>query len=356
VGHDEAEDRLASLFRAVEPPRELGAGARSRVWARLRHAARPRPKRSLGALRWAVAGVVLLTSGVVIGAMSAHRWWPRAPVTHRSPPATAARSAAGAERRGGARPGRPDAPLADSPPGFAFEPPQPHENPVMLADPPAPSGAALAARPARALRPERTNAAARAAVTAGREAPPLESAQASNPSDPETLRLESSALAGETPLLGEALTRLRQQRDASGALKVLDIYRARYPDGTLKREAEGARIDALLLLGRRGDALTELRHLELAPQGRDQELRLIRAELAAANDCAGAMTDFDRVLAEQVSDRLAERALHGRAVCRSRLGDAFGAKHDLGEYLRRFPEGRFAPDAHRALTGARDDL
>jgi len=226
----------------------------------------------------------------------------------------------------------------------------------MLADPPAPSGAALAARPARALRPERTNAAARAAVTAGREAPPLESAQASNPSDPETLRLESSALAGETPLLGEALTRLRQQRDASGALKVLDIYRARYPDGTLKREAEGARIDALLLLGRRGDALTELRHLELAPQGRDQELRLIRAELAAANDCAGAMTDFDRVLAEQVSDRLAERALHGRAVCRSRLGDAFGAKHDLGEYLRRFPEGRFAPDAHRALTGARDDL
>jgi hypothetical protein len=156
-----------------------------------------------------------------------------------------------------------------------------------------------------------------------------------------------SELAGETPLLSEALTRLRQQRDARGALATLDVYRDRYPNGTLKREAVSARIDALLLLGRDDDALAELRRLTLQGQGRDLELRLIRGELAAPTDCARAVADFDRVLAEQTPQAFAERALHGRAACRARLGDEAGAKRDLAEYLRRFPAGRFAPEARR---------
>jgi hypothetical protein len=38
-------------------------------------------------------------------------------------------------------------------------------------------------------------------------------------------------------------------RDARGERATLDPYRAGYPDGTLKHEAESARIDALVLLG-----------------------------------------------------------------------------------------------------------
>ena len=116
-------------------------------------------------------------------------------------------------------------------------------------------------------------------------------------------------------MLGEALLRLRQKRDARGALAALDEYRARYPNGTLKREAETARIDALLLLGRNDEALAELGALTLQPVGRDQELRLIRGELAAATDCKRAVVDSNRILNEQATAAVVERALHGRAAC-----------------------------------------
>jgi hypothetical protein len=111
-----------------------------------------------------------------------------------------------------------------------------------------------------------------------------------------------------------------------------------------------------LLLGRNDEALAELRALSLQPVGRDQELRLIRGELSAVTDCGRAVADFDRVLAERAAEPFAERALHGRAACRLRLGDETGAMRDLSEYLRRFPEGRFAPEARRTLAGRREGL
>jgi hypothetical protein len=164
------------------------------------------------------------------------------------------------------------------------------------------------------------------------------------------------AFSGEAPLLAEAVTRLRVKRDARGALAALDGYRSRFPDGMLKREADGVRIDALLTLGHDKEALAELRGLSLRSQGRDQELRLIRGELAAATDCEGAVVDFDRVLADQATPALAERALYGRAACRLRLGDRAGATRDLGEYLRRFPAGRFVAEARRIVEDARKQL
>ncbi|HTA20924.1 MAG TPA: hypothetical protein VK989_16635, partial [Polyangia bacterium] len=159
-----------------------------------------------------------------------------------------------------------------------------------------------------------------------------------------------SALSSETALLTDALTRLRQQKDARGALAALDAYDARFPNGTLRREATGARVDALLMLGRDEDALAVLHELTLQPQGRDQELRVIRGELAAKASCASAVSDFDRVLAEAAPRALAERALHGRASCLERLGEGAAATRDLREYLRRFPDGRFAAETRRALS------
>jgi TolA-binding protein len=142
---------------------------------------------------------------------------------------------------------------------------------------------------------------------------------------------------------------LRQRRDADGALAALDAYDARFPRGTLRREAEGARVDALLLLGRDAEALALLRRLALAPQGRDQELRVIRGELEAGASPAAAVDDFDRVLDEAPPAALAERALYGRAACLLRAGDRAAAGRDLRAYLGRFPAGRFANEARRLV-------
>jgi hypothetical protein len=353
---DAPEDRLAALMRAGEPPGELGAAGRARVWARLRRGSRT--TRSLASLRWSVAAVVLLTSGVVIGAMSARRWWAPAPVAAKPEPRAAEPRAARAARHVG----EPSAPALDEP----AAPPEASPPPVAVAPSPAATTAAppatafpsaapiLATEPARP-RPQARPSRAVALATAPPEAtsPPSSPALAPSQEPPSPAPAESappapSSLAGETPLLSEALTRLRQQRDARGALASLDAYDAHYPHGMLRREAEGARIDALLMLGRDDDAVAVLRALELQPQGRDQELRVIRGELTAPTDCARAIVDFSRVLAETPTDALAERALHGRAACHVRLGDKADAARDLAEYLRRFPAGRFAAEARRA--------
>ena len=334
AGTDEAEDRFASLIRAAEPPAGLGPVAQARVWSRLRR--RPTSRRRLTRLRWSVALALLLTSGVVLGALSARRWLP-------ATRATIAPAAAPAKPRvvRSARVSRPEpAPQAERllQPAPPMEDPPSGAEPIPETDPPPPPSV-------------RASAAPHAAPTRGRIVATSRPEHAAPVSPTAT-----SALSGDTRVLGEAHTPQRQQPDARGALATLDQYRARYPNGTLKREAEGARIDALLLLGRNAEALTELRALTLRPAGRDQELRVIRGELSAASDCGRAVVDFDQVLAEQAPAPFVERALHGRAACRLRLGNEAGAIHDLSEYLQRFPQGRFAAEARRTLEGRRGDL
>jgi hypothetical protein len=338
-GGTDVEDRLAALIRTADPARELGTIARARVWSRVRRASRS--QRPLASLRWGVAIAVLLTSGVVIGAMSARRWWPErnaatpAPGPAKPHPAHAVRHRS---ERAGQVAATPDSiaaedglPIADPAP----EPAAARDAPAISDRAPPPRSAAPSSRAHGSGTPRGARGRDLALATAPRDA-------------------TASELAGETPLLSEALTRLRQKRDARGALATLDVYRARYPDGTLKHEAESARIDALLLLGRDDEALAELRRLTLQAHGRDLELRLIRGELAAPTDCAFAVADFDRIVVERTPQSFAERALYGRAACRARLGDEAGAKSDLAEYLRRFPAGRFASEARRrTIDGAK---
>jgi hypothetical protein len=152
----------------------------------------------------------------------------------------------------------------------------------------------------------------------------------------------SSGVALESELLQRALEKLRRDHDGAGALRALDDYRARFPSGVLASEAAVARIDALLLLGRRSEALEQLVRLPLSRVGRRTELQLLRAELHGERNCQKALPDFDAVLAASAPAPLAERALYGRATCRLRLGDSTGARSDLKRYLTRFPNGRFA--------------
>ena len=364
AGGREAEDRFAALLRDAGPPGPLSAVARARVWSRFRR--RPTSRAGIARLRWSVALSVLLTSGVVLGALSARKWWP-GNATRTAPESTPAKPHAARGVRGVARPALQPVPTTnDSPPvgepvPAAAPPAPPGDEPVPETAPPAPPVHAIAPRhtsPARDVTIAKAEPEERAAVREPEAiAPPhFESARRAPVAPSAPPASPASALPGETPLLSGALMQLRQKRDAGAALAALDEYRARYPNGTLKREAESARIDALLLLGRNAEALAELRDLTPQPGGRGQELRLIRGELTAASDCKGAFVDFDRILNEQAAAALVERALHGRAACRLRLGDEPGAIRDLTEYLRRFPAGRFAAEARRALEARSEDL
>jgi hypothetical protein len=170
------------------------------------------------------------------------------------------------------------------------------------------------------------------------------------PSTPAPLTSSSpSGVALESELLQRALERLRREHDGAAALRALDDYRRRFPAGVLASEAAVARIDALLLLGRRGEALDQLQRLPLSHVGRRTELQLLRAELQAERSCPKALPDFDSVLAASASAPLTERALYGRATCRLRLGDSPGARLDLERYLTRFPSGRFASQVRSRL-------
>ena len=154
----------------------------------------------------------------------------------------------------------------------------------------------------------------------------------------------------EERLLAAALRSLRTQGDARSALAALDEYSLRYPQGRLSVEASVVRADALTALHRTDEALRALDGLDLAqtPGGLDRQVQ--RGELrASAGRRQEAQADFDWVLAHARTHDggVAERALWGRAGSRLRLGDPAGARTDAGEYVRRFPKGRFAEPAAR---------
>jgi hypothetical protein len=154
----------------------------------------------------------------------------------------------------------------------------------------------------------------------------------------------------EERLLAAALRSLRTQGDARSALAALDEYSLRYPEGRLSVEARVVRADALTALHRTDEALRALDGLDLAQTPGGLERGVQRGELrASAGRWQEAQADFDWVLAHARTHDggVAERALWGRAGSRLRLGDPAGARTDAGEYVRRFPNGRFAEPAAR---------
>ncbi|MDW8281307.1 MAG: tetratricopeptide repeat protein [Myxococcales bacterium] len=156
-------------------------------------------------------------------------------------------------------------------------------------------------------------------------------------------------LAAETRLIGQALQELRNGR-AEEALRLLDEHRMQFANGELLEEARAARIEALLRLGRRRAALTELESLSMEQLSRTAELRVLRGELRAEQGrCDDAISDFTAVLQARPPATAEERAWYGRASCRSQRGDIEGARADLLDYLRRFPGGRFSDAAREAL-------
>ena len=161
-----------------------------------------------------------------------------------------------------------------------------------------------------------------------------------------------SALALESRLLASAIAKLRQEDDAEQALVILDQHRVQFgTKGMLAPEATATQFEALVRLGRHGQALALLDAQTLTPTGNGREMLVARAELRAnRNRRTAALHDFDLLLADGVKpDFVSERALYGRATCRGTNGDWEGARRDFWTYLATFPQGKFAGQVRAAL-------
>jgi len=164
---------------------------------------------------------------------------------------------------------------------------------------------------------------------------------------------EAPRAATEARLLAGAFRALRAGQDPVAALSALDRYDRAFPRGALAGEARIARVEALMVLGRRAEALALL----AAPDGGEtpatRNVLVMRGELfAEAGQCGSAVRDFERILAAGARDDAEARALFGRAACRLRGGDAAAGEGDLRRYLERHPDGAFAAAAREALNEA----
>jgi hypothetical protein len=145
-------------------------------------------------------------------------------------------------------------------------------------------------------------------------------------------------------------SRARATRDPTTCLGLLDEYQQRFPRGVFREEAELIRLDALLRAGQSADALRLLdrwQRGELTDLARPRELSVLRLELmAAAGRCADALAGDADTRGDSALD---ERWLYLRGVCHGRTGAISTARQDFEEYLRKYPEGRFASEVRKAI-------
>jgi hypothetical protein len=326
--------RAASLVRSARDLPEPSPGASQLLAWRIRNTLRQRRRMRRRRLGLALAAVLLTASGGLIGAAVL-----RYGAALRTPPAAGAPVS---EAPGRGRSGRAPAAAPAAAAGLAevrLEPARPVEPP--------------AAPPSRRRESRRTTE-----PPPPREAPPP--GEGSLPSSSPSATAAPPGPPTENDLLSRAIRQLRVERDAAATLASLDDYAARFPFGVLRPEAAALRTEALLGLGRKREALRELDELLATPTPRSAEHHLLRGELRSAGGLwSDAVGDFDAVLGDGAAagdPRLVERALWGRATARSHLDSGAaadrGARADLAEYLRRFPDGRFAREAARLLESA----
>ena len=335
----ESEDPLG-VGRMFRNGRELPDEELSTLRWRLRASQRLRATRPRLFLRVALMVGLAFCMGGVVGAVAVPYWARKEPVVV----ASRAPTAAPTSRYGKPRPATPlPATLPEPVPQETELAPEPVDH-----------------EPKPVPAPAKHRAAVRLAIL---NEPPLPPA----PSDAPEVALPivvppavaPSPIAVEQALLGQVMRMLRDGHDARTALALLAQHAERFPKGALGSEATMLRIEALLALGQRDEALSVLDRVPLASLPNRDEQLVARGELRAAKGrWRDAKQDFDDTLRERglpaanaKARNIQERALWGRASARSRLGDEDGARADLDLYLRHFPGGRFAGPAASLLKG-----
>jgi len=147
-------------------------------------------------------------------------------------------------------------------------------------------------------------------------------------------------------------TELRYLRDPAAARSAFSTYVERYPNGLLLQEVELSLIESELAGSDFAAARASMdRFLSRHPGSeRRDEVMLLRANLDRdRGDCAAALERY-RTLARGAG-ATAEDAVYFAAVCAQQLGRTEEARSLLQDSLQRFPSGRHADEARRALSG-----
>lgn len=315
--------KAATLLQKAPQPRPLSAAALDRIGGQL---ATAKPAGFLSKLGTPSVGVVAVVATAVT--------WTALVLSQRTPPAPQEEVAPKAVQEPLTPPQAAPVPVAK----VVVEPLPISPAPVPVESPPKPQVTVV---------PHRSMAVASRNMTGK---PPAVAVLVKPESGPAAVSAESQ-LAAESRLLGVALHQLRQEHDAVASLRSLDSYSTQFPQGALTEEAQAARVDALLSLSRRTEALKLLDTTQFVRLGRAGELAVTRGELrAAAGRYRDAQADFAAVLRGAPATQVAERALYGQAMCRAYQHDTTGARADLQDYLSRFPAGRFVPSVKKALA------
>jgi hypothetical protein len=354
---DRAERTIGHDLRAIKTPAPLSGPQMSRIAAGLR------PSRTRPSLRWLVLAASLILCGATAASAARLHLLPRwltgasaptpmetreARTSHRRPipgkiaptpkleavPNAPEVPAVLPERQAPAVPETPPAPAPsarhltaltpssrpsltrrDNPgPAPALVPPvQPQ---VIPSQPTAPVPAALPVQPAPAPRLPQ--------VAMLDPPKPL-------PSKPVPASPKPVEDAEVSKLLADAIRLLRADSQPQAAMALLDRQASRLDRSPYRHEALLVRVEALLALKRDADLLRLLDGTLLDDVAASRTLLTTRGRLrAAAQRCAEAIADFDRVLSEP--GRTNKQALLGRAACREALGDRAGAKADRERY------------------------
>jgi hypothetical protein len=169
-------------------------------------------------------------------------------------------------------------------------------------------------------------------------------------------RAAGSGLSAEMALYDMARLRRDVLRDGDGALRALDDYRQRFPEGSLRHEVSITRVDLLADLGRSREALNESETLLGSASGQERaaELHMLRGNVFRRHlaDPASAAREYAK--AEQLGGALSAEATRQQGLSLEATGDLHGALAAYRRYLARGDGLRQAEVTRRveALTAA----
>lgn len=146
-----------------------------------------------------------------------------------------------------------------------------------------------------------------------------------------------------------------QLKQPAKAIAAWDRYRARFPRGLLRAEADLSVIDALAETSGSSDAGTRTLNEALAflkryphSERRGEVARVAGDIYRGRKDCSAALDFYRAALNAKIASVDADDATFGQAACLYELRDE-GAASSLRAYLSQNPRGRHARDAARLL-------